>query len=151
MGGFVTGDAVSLLDLTGRLISLALTDVKFIAYVRDFNLAETDHVERSLRRTFLARPRTEGLWVRVTFRSGDALEGIASPGLGLLDEVLDVHGLQLTPPDTRTNTQRVYIPRAAMMQLDLLGVVSASSRRRRPVKSTRIEGQDELFETAGTN
>src|SRR5579871_4068127 len=60
--------ALDLLDLTGRVISLFLNDIKYICYVRDFNLTDPSNPERLTRRTFLARPRTEGLWLRLTFR-----------------------------------------------------------------------------------
>src|SRR5437879_1153629 len=61
--------AVDLLDLSGRILSLPLPDIKYICYVRDFNLNDPVNPERLTRRTFLARPRTEGLWLRLTFRS----------------------------------------------------------------------------------
>ncbi len=61
--------AIDLLDLSGRVIPLLLNDIKHICYVRDFNLTDTVNPERLTRRTFLARPRTEGLWLRLTFRT----------------------------------------------------------------------------------
>ena len=144
--GFIDGGMVSLLDLAGRLTPIALLDLKFIAYVRDFNLPEASSIEHSLRRSYLARPRSEGLWVKVTFRSGDQLEGLASSGLPLIDEILDANGLHLTPPDPRANTQRVYVPRAAMRQLDLLGVISSAARQRSSSSKARpLPAQDELF------
>ena len=143
---FVDGESVTLLDLTGRLAPLPLTEIKFIAYVRDFNLNETASIERVLRRTFLARPRTEGLWVRVTFRSSDTIEGLVAPGLDLLDEISTLRGLQLALPDARTNASRLYLPRVAMSQLDLLGIIAARTRRRKAVADEI--GQNELFETS---
>ena len=142
--GFIDKDAVSLLDLSGRLTPISLKDVKYAAFVRDFDLSEVGNIERNLRRTFLARPRAEGLWVRATFRSGDVLEGLVATGLTLLDEMLAMQGLLVTPPDTRTNYQRIYIPRAAITQLDLLGVIAPPLKtklRRVP----EAEEQNELF------
>jgi hypothetical protein len=75
--GRVGQPAIDLLDLSGRVISLLSRDIKHISYVRDFNLTDTANPERLSRRTFLARPRTEGLWLRMTFRTGDILEGLA--------------------------------------------------------------------------
>ena len=144
-GGFVDHNSLALLDLTGRVTSIPLSELKFAAYVRDFNLSDAESIDRSLRRSFLARPRSEGLWVRITFRSGDLLEGLATPGLSLLDEVLDIHGLQLTPPDTRGNTQRIYVPRIAMTRLELLGVVSPTTRYAASRRAQSRVGQDELF------
>src|SRR5215471_15091873 len=73
LSGFVRSRAtdkdrvVDLLDLSGRVTSIPLAEIKHICYVRDFNLNDPNP-ERLTRRTFLARPRTEGLWLRLTFR-----------------------------------------------------------------------------------
>ena len=141
---FVRHNSIDLLDLSGRLISLSLNDIKTISYVRDFNLSDPVNPERLTRRTFLARPRTEGLWLRLTFRSGDLLEGLAPTDRTLLDALADDDGLFLTPPDTRSNTQRLYVPRAALTEVQLLAVITTPSRRQpRPVPAESI--QDELF------
>lgn len=146
LAGFVRNSAVDLLDLSGRILALPLSDIKTICYVRDFNLADAQNPERLTRRTFLARPRTEGLWLRITFRSGDLLEGLAATDNTLLDALTDDAGLFLTPPDTRSNTQRLYVPRAAITDLHLLAVITTPSRRAaaadRPAKESL---QDELF------
>ena len=150
--GFLTDDAVSLLDLSGHVTPIPLSELKFVAYVRNFNLSDSAEIDRTLRRTFLARPRSDGLWVRVTFRTGDTMEGVTAPGLPLLDELLDTRGLQLIPPDTRSNTQRVYIPRAAMTQLDLLSVVSTVARQRTVAAAKRKgDEQNELFPAPNSN
>jgi hypothetical protein len=148
--GFVHARAESpvldLLDLSGRMVSLPLADVKTVAFVRDFNLSDARDPERLTRRTFLARPRQEGLWVRLLFKSGDLLEGLAPIDITLLDALADDAGIFLTPPDTRSNTQRLYVPRTAISELHLLAVVTSPSRRQpvveKPAKETL---QDELF------
>jgi len=141
---FVRHNSIDLLDLSGRLISLSLSDIKTISYVRDFNLSDPVNPERLTRRTFLARPRTEGLWLRLTFKTGDLLEGLAPTDRSLLDALADDNGLFLTPPDTRSNTQRLYVPRAAFTDLQLLAVITTPSRRQpRPAPTEDI--QSELF------
>jgi hypothetical protein len=143
---FVHAGAVELLDLGGRILPLPINDIKHVSFVRDFNLTDAVNPERLTRRTFLARPRTEGLWVRLTFRSGDQLEGLAPTDLSILDGLIDDGGLFLAPPDTRSNTQRVYVPRSAIAELQLLAVITSPSRRpptaSRPAKEIL---QDELF------
>ena len=143
---FVRNNAIDLLDLSGRILSLPLSNIKTISYVRDFNLSDTVNPERLTRRAFLARPRAEGLWLRITFRSGDQLEGLAPTDRSLLDALVDDAGLFLAPPDTRSNTQRLYVPRAAITELQLLAVITTPSRRQpaadRPSKKSL---QDELF------
>jgi hypothetical protein len=115
--------------------------------VREFNLGDTVNPERLFRRTFLARPRNEGLWVRVTFRTGEALEGLAATDLSLLDSIQNDAGLYLIPPDTRTNTQHIFVPRTAITELQLLAVITP----RKPLVAPKQEApqaaalQDELF------
>ena len=76
------------------------------------------------RRAFSARPRTEGLWLRLRLRDNDMLEGHAANDLSLLDQ----NGLLLTPPDTRSNTQRIFIPRSAIAELTVVAVIGAPSK-----------------------
>ncbi len=146
--GFIDSGSLDLLDLSGRILPLPLADVKFVSFVRDFNLSDTRDPERLTRRSFLARPRQEGLWVRLMFTSGDLLEGLAPIDLTLLDALAEDLGLFLTPPDTRSNTQRLYIPRAAIAELHLLAVITSPSRRPAPAEKPAKEAdtlQDELF------
>lgn len=160
MSGFVRGKApdgvVDLLDLSGRIVEVPLREIKTISFVRDFNLADTVNPERLARRLFLARPRNEGLWVRITFlpperrveHTPDLLEGLASADLSLVDTILEDSGLSIAPPDIRSNTQRVFVPRSAMADLQLLAVITAPSRKAVPVRSPeelRGELQESLF------
>jgi hypothetical protein len=139
VGAFVRMEAampqLDLLDLGGRIVPVPLDDVKMISYVRDFNLTDTTNPERLVRRTFLARPRTEGLWLRMTFRGGDLIEGLAPTDLTLLSNVLEDCGLFLIPPDTRSNTQRLFVPRSALADLQLLAVITTPSRKK-PLPAT---------------
>ena len=144
--GFAHNGVLDLLDLSGRILPLPLPDIKTICYVRDFNLGDTANPERLTRRTFLARPRTEGLWLRITFRTGDLFEGLAPTDISLLDSLVDDAGVFLTPPDTGSNTQRLFIPRAAIAEMQLLAVVTTPSRRAPlPAKPSKQSLQDELF------
>jgi len=131
---FVHNRAVDLLDLSGHVVPLLLRDIKYVCYVRDFNLNDTLNPERLTRRAFLARPRSEGLWLRLTFRTSstevDQLEGLAPIDISLLDDLVNDAGLHLTPPDTRSNTQRIYVPRTSISELQLLAVITTPSRRK---------------------
>ncbi len=141
-----TQPALDLLDLTGRVIPLLLSDVKHVCYVREFNLNDTVNPERLTRRAFLARPRTEGLWLRLTFRTGDLLEGLAPTDSALLDDLINDAGLHLAPPDSRSNTQRIYIPRTSLSELQLLAVITTPSRRK-PLPAASVPSmQEDLFE-----
>ena len=141
---FLRGDGVSLMGVDGRVNPIALNEIKTIAYVRDFNLDDVVDPERIGRRTFLARPRGDGLWLRLTFRDDDTLEGLANVDVGFADSLVKDHGFLLTPPDTRGNTQRVFVPRSALRSIEALGYVTAPSKR--ATKRTAVdEGQSSLF------
>jgi hypothetical protein len=154
LSSLVRNHAIDLLDLSGRIVSLATQDIKHICYVRDFNLSDTANPERLTRRTFLARPRTEGLWLRMTFRTPDRtpdlLEGLAPTDIVLLDDLIQNAGLFLTPPDTRSNTQRIYVPRTSLTELQLIAVITSPSRRK-PLPATSVPAlQENLFEKQGS-
>jgi hypothetical protein len=61
----------------------------------------------------------------MTLTDGDELEGLAANDRTLLEGA----GLLLTPPDTRSNTQRIYIPRAAIQTLEVVGLIGAGPRK----------------------
>lgn len=132
----------------GRLQSMELAAVQWVAYVRDFNLNDAVQPERFERRAFLARPRGDGLWVRLTLRGGVVLEGLADAGLALLDVAMEAGGLLLTPPNTRGNLQRLFVPRSAMESMEVLGSIS-SRKPAAPATPKRSRAQTEqpgLFE-----
>ena len=150
LSGFVgTGSgaaAIHLLDLEGRITPIPLDTVRSIAYVRDFNLADREDPERLTRRTFLARPRSEGLWLRLTLLGGDILEGLAPLDLSLIDALLEDRGLFLIPPDIRSNTQRLFIPRHAFTDIQILAVITTPSK---PKTSKVTDDQPGLFRDQG--
>jgi hypothetical protein len=136
--GFLSSSIVSIMAPDGRHNQLSLNNIKAIAYVRDFNLDDPADPERLGRKTFLGRPRGDGLWLRLTLLDNDILEGLASPGIDLLDSLIDDHGILLAPPDTRGNTQRLFVPRSAIRTFQVLGFVTAPSKRlaAKPVSTT---------------
>lgn len=134
---------LDLLDLDGRTIALPLAEVKLVCFVRDFNRDDRQNPERLTRRTFLSRPRAEGLWLRLTFAAGDVLEGVARQDLTLMDSLLEDRGLFLVPPDERANTHRIYVPRSAINALEVLGVINAPGRK--PTSRSPFSDQPTLF------
>jgi hypothetical protein len=112
-------EAVDLLTMDGEHQPIQLEDVKSVYFVREFQ----DKFEPD-RKTFLSRPKLDGLWVRLKFKDGDVMEGIVSNDL--LD-LLDT-GVHLTPPDLNGNSLRLFIPRAALSEMKVLGVVGVARR-----------------------
>jgi hypothetical protein len=139
---FVSGEQADVLDLSGKLVSIQMADVKWICFVRDFQSGDMNQPERLLRKTFVTRPRSEGLWVRLKLKDGDSLEGLAQNDLSLLDS----EGLFLIPPDTRSNTQRIFVPRQAMTEFDILAVIRPSAK-----KTAGEALQDDLFKAQNSS
>jgi len=145
--GFRRGAAVELMAVDGRINPIDIKEIKLIAYVRDFNLDDAAEPERLGRKTFLGRPRGDGIWMKAVFRDGDVLEGLADVGVGFLETAMVDGGLFLSPPDGRGNTLRVFVPRAALASLEVLGWVTAPSKRAAKAASQpRGEAQPQLFE-----
>jgi hypothetical protein len=137
---------LEILDLSGKVLRIGWEQVKWVCYVRDFPAGETANPERLLHKRFSIRPRTPGLWLRMTLTDGEELEGLAANDRSLVEGV----GLLLTPPDTRSNTQRIYVPRQAIQTLEVAGLIGAAGRKRAEAAGRAME-QPELFpqETGG--
>jgi hypothetical protein len=131
---FVAEGKLELLTQSGKVIFIDLREVKGVYFVRDFG--DTESLGR---KTFTTRPRTEGLWVRIEFVDNDVLEGLMPNDLTLLTG----EGYLIIPPDTRSNTQRIFVPRTALSSLTVLSVIGGGVRRRREEKDT---GQVPMFE-----
>ncbi|MHB1023276.1 MAG: DUF6982 domain-containing protein [Acidobacteriaceae bacterium] len=142
---FVSGSGAAarldLLDLSGRILQLPLPEIKMVSFVRDFN-PNDQHPERLLRKNFVARPRSEGLWLRLSFRDNDQMEGLAANDLSLFEP----EGLLLAPPDSRSNTQRIYVPRTAISSLQVIAVIGGGGRRKAAAKKSNAL-QDDLFQS----
>jgi hypothetical protein len=133
---------LEILDLTGKVLRIGWEQVKWVCYVRDFPTQASDQAnpERLLQKRFTIRPRTAGLWLRMTLTDGEELEGLAANDRSLVEGA----GLLLIPPDTRSNTQRIYLPRHAIQTLEVVSLIGVSGRRRAAAASQAKE-QPELF------
>ena len=121
--------ALELLDNRGKLIQLDWSEVKWVCYIREIIGPEgsgSDQPERILRRRFTSRPRIGGLWLRMTLIDGDELEGVAANDRSLVTGI----GLFLVPPDTRSTTQRIFVPRSSIRELEVLAVIAPRHRTR---------------------
>jgi hypothetical protein len=142
LASLVDEGRVEMLGLDGKVIQLDVEDLKWICYVREFNSGELNNPERLVRKTFAGRPRGEGLFVRARLKDGDVIEGLAANDLSLVTS----DGIFLTPPDLRSNTQRVWIPRSSLEELDVVAVVGAA-KRKAPTAAAQPEeeAQEKLF------
>jgi hypothetical protein len=113
-------DPIDLLTPEGEHEQIPLAKLRSIYFVREFsNDFEPE------RKAFLSRPKLDGLWVRLRYTDGEVLEGVIPNDLL---SVLD-NGLQITPPDLSSTTDRIFIPRTALTEVTVLGVVGIARRK----------------------
>lgn len=113
-------EPLDLLTVDGEHKPLSLKNVRAVYFVRDFS---ADYEPE--RKAFLSRPKLEGLWVRLKFRDNETLEGVVPNDLlALLD-----FGVQITPPDLNGSVPRIFVPREALAELTVLGVVGIARRK----------------------
>jgi len=93
-----------------------------VYFVREFGDSES-----LARKTFTSRPRTEGLWVRLKFKDTEIVEGLMPSDLS--QQIGE--GFLVIPPDLRSNTQRIFVPRTALESLTVLAVIGGTHRKRR--------------------
>jgi hypothetical protein len=126
-------DSVDLLTQDGTHQEIPVAKIRSIYFVREFS----DEYEPE-RKAFLSRPKLDGLWVRLRYLDGESLEGLIPNDLiSLLD-----NGLHITPPDLNSNTDHIFVPRSALSEVTVLGVVGIA--RRKPAAAAAA-AQSRLF------
>jgi len=130
---FVVEGKLELLNPSGKVVLIDLAEIKSVDFVRDFSETASPG-----RKTFTSRPRTEGLWVRLRFTDNDVLEGM------MPNDLIKVasEGYLITPPDTRGNTQRVFVPKSSLQEMNVLAVIGRPEGRRKAAEDAR---QEKLF------
>lgn len=133
---FVTDGKLEMMNTAGNVVLIPLSEVKGVFFVREFGDSES-----LLRKTFTTRPRSEGLWVRLKFRDNDTIEGMLPNNLAQINN----DGFLINPPDLRSNTQRIFVPRSALSELTVLAVIGGAQRRKKGA-AAGDERQEQLFE-----
>ena len=131
---FIVDGKLEMLNTAGNVVGIDLKDVRCVLFVRDFN--ETDLLAR---KTFTTRPRSAGLWVRMRFKDNEMLEGTMPTDL----TQSPAEGYLINPPDLRSNTQRIFVPRSALAAFTVVAVVGVQKRKKRPEAG---QLQERLFE-----
>jgi len=132
---FVSEGKLELLNTAGNVVAMDLREIKGVYFVREFGDSES-----LTRKTFTSRPRSEGLWVRLRFKDNEILEGLMPADLTQNMQ----EGFLINPPDQRSNTQRIFVPRTALESLTVLAVIGAARRPRR--SPTDDQRQVPMFE-----
>jgi len=134
---YLQRDGLELLTQDGSVSIIPYAELKLVCFVRDFQQGEP----RKELRLFTARPKMEGLWLRMQFRDGDAMDGVLPNNL----LQLDTFGFSVIPPDPGFQNQRIFVPRSALSSIHVLGVVGSPLRATRKAKPASKE-QLEMFD-----
>jgi hypothetical protein len=118
---YLQTETVEVLRTDGTLALIPYGEVKTVAFVKDFE------GEREAGKIFLNRPKLEGLWVRMLFLDGEVTDGILPNNLLSWDTV----GYTITPPEPDGNCQKLFVPRIALRNVQILGVVGSPLRPRK--------------------
>lgn len=130
---YLLAEGLELMSPEGSVSIVPYSDVKLVCFVRDFQQGEPS---KELR-LFSTRPKMEGLWIRMRFRDGDAMDGMLTNNLLSLDSF----GFSVIPPDPGFQNQRIFVPRAALSGIQVLGVVGSPLRMRKakPADKEQLE------------
>ena len=124
---YLKPDAIEMLDREGRALTVPLAEIKGVFFVREFD----GNPQRYERKLFQSRPRMAGLWVQMTFKDKELLEGLLPSNLIELSPV----GFLVTPADLYSNNLKIFIPRTALSEITVLGVIP--DRRARELSQRR--------------
>ncbi len=119
---YLVPEGLELLSTTGSVSVVPYLEVKYVCFVRDFQQGEP----RKEMRLFTSRPKHAGLWIRARFRDGDVMEGVLINNL----LQLETSGFTFVPPDPGYQYQRLFVPRAALSEISVLGVIGSPLRRK---------------------
>ena len=119
---FINDGKLELLNTAGNVVTIDLKEVKGVYFVREFGDSES-----LSRKTFTSRPRSEGLWVRLRFRDNEVIEGMMPNELSQDG----AEGFSIIPPDTASNTQRIFVPRSALAEMNVISVIGERKSQRR--------------------
>jgi hypothetical protein len=124
---------VEVLSPAGTVSILPYAEVKAVCFVREFVASETEPEQK----LFHARPKMNGLWVRMQFSDGELMDGLLPNSLLQLDP----SGFTVVPPNPSSNNQKIFVPRSALREFHVLGVIGSPlrPRKKRPALKTQLE------------
>ena len=144
-GAFGESGPVEILTSTGTLIRAAMNEIKAVCFVKDLPMPSRlmDGDAWQSNRLFAVRPKSGGLWLRFRFRDQDTLDGVVPNNLLALETL----GFTVVPPDPSFLNQRIFVPRTAVLEAQVMGVIGSPLRQpagRKP--KPKSPAQIELFE-----
>ena len=120
-GTFSDSGWVEILSATGNLVKAAIEEIKAVCFVKDLPAPDAWKANRF----FAVRPKTGGLWLRFRFKDQDCLDGVLPNNL----LALETPGFTIVPPDPSFLNQRIFVPRAALLEAQVMGVIGSPLRQ----------------------
>lgn len=136
---YLTETHAELITAGGTLQKIAYPEIKAVCFAKEPGRADLFSDENLFER----RPKLAGLWTRFVFRDGDLLEGV------LPHNLLDWprQGYLVTPPRAGLTRQLAFIPREALSETHLMGVVGVPGGDKRKGRQDRpAVGQLTMFD-----
>lgn len=121
---------IEFLTPAGSILLLPYAEVKSVIFVKEFEGGS------EFPKIFMTRPKMDGLWVRMTFRDGEVMDGILPNNPVQWER----QGYSFTPPEPYSNNQKLFVPREALSSMSVLGVVGSPLTRKKPKTDTRNQG-----------
>jgi len=138
-GHFGQDQPIEILTTSGNLVRAGIEEIKAICFVKELPAPDAWHPNRQ----FAVRPKTGGLWLRFRFRDQDTLDGVVPNNLLTFEN----GGFTVVPPDPSFLNQRIFVPRKALLEAQVMGVIGSPLRqpaaRKAPAKGP---AQIEMFE-----
>lgn len=141
-GVFGDPGPVEILTGTGNLVRASFEEIKAICFVKELPAGSRVPEEEAWQanRLFAVRPKSGGLWLRFKFRDLDSLDGVAPNNLLAFEAM----GFTVVPPDPSFLNQRIFVPRAALIEAQVMGVIGSplrlpAGRKPKPKSPDQIE------------
>lgn len=109
-------DSLLVKEPDGKRVKVVASDIKAIFFVKSFE-GNQDYTEFKV---FSSRPSGKGVWVRVVFKDGEVIEGVAPNSFETYSQPL----FYITPPDPRSNNQGVLVSKHYLKEMQVLGLAS---------------------------
>ena len=109
-------DSVVVKESDGKPVKVVASEIKAVFFVKSFE-GNQDYTEFKV---FSSRPSGKGVWVRVLFKDGELIEGVAPNCFETYSQPL----FYITPPDPRANNQGVLVSKHYLKEMQVLGLAS---------------------------
>ncbi len=107
-------DSLVAKDSNGKPVKVEASEIKAVFFVKSFE-GNPDYSEFKV---FSSRPGGKGIWVRVHFKDGEVIEGVAPNNFDTFSKPI----FYMTPPDPGSNNHAVIVSKLYLTEMLVLGL-----------------------------